>query len=114
MRAFTFRQAIDAGYEPREYNENVKEGTLIAVLDFKIWGKSNNLRCSFSTYKSGEKFSLSAYRMYRGKIYDGYLPEDLLVDFSEPGIEGNTFLLEIRRGKRGKLCWKRAEPLMEK
>ncbi len=52
MRAFTFRQAIDAGYEPREYNKDIKEGTFIPVLDFKIWGNCNNLRCFFSTYKA--------------------------------------------------------------
>jgi hypothetical protein len=47
-RAFTFRQTIGAGYEAREYNKDIKEGTFIAALDFKIWGNSNNLRCFFS------------------------------------------------------------------
>lgn len=67
MKALSFAQALSLGFQPREYGTSVPEGEFIARLDFRMWGKFVNLRCFFTHMKTGNKFSLSAYRSQSGK-----------------------------------------------
>lgn len=59
MRELSFAQALNGGFEPREYKADVPVGTITARLDFRMWGKSVNLRCFFTNMKTSERFSLS-------------------------------------------------------
>ena len=108
MRGYSFRQAIDAGCEPRSYDSPVPEGECLARLDFKMWGKQGALRCFFTELETGAKFSLPAFRFHRGQDIGQYSPRDMDVDFSEPGIEGSIYELAIGRGPRGGLAWDEA------
>lgn len=121
MKALSFAQALSLGFQPREYGTSVPEGEFIARLDFRIWGKSVNLRCFFTHMETGEKFSLSAYRSHSGKEHivrrpDGkthhaYTPEDGAFDFAEGDLGRRLFRLVMRQGARGKLLWSSAELL---
>lgn len=77
MRGYSFRQAIDAGCEPRSYDSPVPEGACLARLDFKIWGKHGALRCFFTELETGTKFSLPAFRFHQGQDIGQYSPRDL-------------------------------------
>lgn len=108
MRAYSFRQAIDAGCEPRSYDSPTPEGICLARLEFKMWGKQSVLRCFFTELETGAKFSLPAFRMYQGQDIGKYAPKDHIVDFSEPGIEGGIYKLVIGQAPRGGLTWEEA------
>lgn len=110
MRAYSFRQAIDAGLEPRSYADPVPEGVSLARLEFKMWGKHASLRCFFTDLRTGAKFTLPAFRHYQGQYIGKYSPRDLDIDFSEPGIEGNVYEIVVDRGPRGGLRWEEATP----
>lgn len=66
MSVLSFAQALNSGFEPRECATTVSAGEITARLDFRMWGKSVNLRCFFTNADTDEKFSLSAYRSHRG------------------------------------------------
>ena len=55
MRAFSFAQAISAGYDPRLYRDFVLEGGTAATLDFKIWGKSRLLEVLLHGVRHGQQ-----------------------------------------------------------
>jgi len=61
MRAFSFTQAISAVFNPRLYRDFTLEGSTAATLDFKILGKSSCLRCLFTEFVTGNKFTLVAH-----------------------------------------------------
>lgn len=109
MRAFSFIQAISAGHNPRLYRDYILEGGTAATLDFKIWGESACLRCFFTEFVTGNKFTLVAHSRCLGLKTGKYTPRDQLVDFSEPGIEGTLYHVVTARGARGGLVWDRAE-----
>lgn len=121
MKALSFAQALNLGLQPREYGASVQEGEFIARLDFRMWGKSVNLRCFFTNMETGEKFNLSAYRSHSGKEHivqrpDGkthhaYTPEDGVFDFAEGDLGGQRFRLVSRQGARGKILWSSAKLL---
>lgn len=67
MKILSFAQALSLGFQPRKYGTSVPEGEFIARLDLRMWGKSVKLRCFFTNMKTGEKFSLFAYRSHSGK-----------------------------------------------
>jgi len=111
MRAFSFAQALAAGHEPRQYRDYVLEGEAKAVLDFKMWGSSDCLRCFFTELETGNKFSLAAYARNSGEKNGRYTPRDHWIDFSWTGLEGTVFHLVTVRGKRGGIVWENAEAL---
>lgn len=121
MKTLSFAQALNLGFQPREYGAFVPEGEFIARLDFRIWGKSVNLRCFFTHLETGDKFSLSAYRSHfgkehivqkpNGKTHHAYMPEDGVFDFNEGEFDGRLFYLVTRQGVRGKILWESAEIL---
>ncbi|MDL2272859.1 hypothetical protein LJC23_07515 [Desulfovibrio sp. OttesenSCG-928-I05] len=112
MRGMSFRQALDAGFEPRDYKNPVEDGIHYVRLDFKIWGKAPILRCFFTDLRDGNKFSLPAVRYVDNLYAGGYYPkEDPLVDFSEPGIEGTIYRICLTRGPRGGQRWAEATPM---
>ena len=121
MKTLSFAQALNLGLQPREYGTFVSEGEFTALLNFRIWGKSVNLRCFFIHMETGEKFSLSAYRSHfgkehvvqrpDGKSHSAYTPEDGIFDFSVGDIDGKLFRLSMRLGARGKIIWSSAELL---
>ena len=121
MKILSFAQALSLGFQPRKYGTSVPEGEFIARLDLRMWGKSVKLRCFFTNMKTGEKFSLFAYRSHSGKEHivqrpDGkahhaYTPEDGVFDFAEDDLGGRQFRLVMRQGARGKILWSSAELL---
>lgn len=123
MGVLSFADVVKSGLEPRKYDAAVPVGELIARLDFRMWGKSVNLRCFFTNLESGEKFSLSAFRTHRGehhytlrasgKEISAYTPEDGVIDFAYGEYDGKLFRLVTRQGKRGGVLWASAEMLPE-
>ena len=123
MKALSFAQALNLDLQPREYVASVPEGVFTARLDFRIWGKSVNLRCFFTRSETGDKFTLSAFRSHFGEDHivqrpDGqtrkaYAPEDGSFDFSEGDWDGRLFRLVTRQGKRGSILWSSAELLSD-
>jgi len=123
MGVLSFAEVVKSGLEPREYDAVVPVGGITARLDFRMWGKSVNLRCFFTNLESGEKFSLSAFRTHRGEHHhtlresgkecSAYTPEDEAIDFAYGEYDGKLFRLITRRGKRGGVLWASAEMLPE-
>ena len=121
MGALSFAQALSLGFEPREYGTDVPVGEITARFDFKMWGKSVNLRCFFTNAETGKKFSLSAYRSHRsehhytrrdsGNDCSAYTPEDQSIDFASGDYDGKIFRLVTRQGTRGGVLWLSAEIL---
>lgn len=121
MKALSFTQALSLGFQPREYSTSVPEGEFVARLDFRMWGKSVNLRCFFTHMETGGKFSLAAYRSHfgkehfvqrqDGKTHNAYTPEDGSFDFNDGDLDGRRFRLLTRQGVRGKIVWSSAELL---
>ncbi|WP_038128579.1 hypothetical protein [Vibrio fluvialis] len=77
--------------------ENIK-----VKLNGKSWGKSTNLICYFTEIESGINFTLSLFRSKKdGK---SYCAPDHKVDFSETGIVGNLYCLNIQKSSRSKFA----------
>lgn len=108
MRAYSFRAALDAGLEPREYSDEVPIGTFKAHLDFKIWGESPCLRCFFSN-TDGKKISISAYRAKDNPAW--YSPKDGSLDMSAPDAAGNFYIITTGINSKGKTAWLTARKL---
>ena len=102
MRAYSFRGALDAGLEPRDYQEEPPVGIFKAHLDFKIWGNKPILRCFF-TDEAGRKFSLFAANPRDGSRR--YTPKDGLIDISAPGTDGKCYELTTGLNSKGKTTW---------
>ncbi|SMF44367.1 hypothetical protein [Desulfovibrio gilichinskyi] len=62
-------------------------GKDLAELQFKIWGEYPCLHYFFKT-QEGDKIRLASFRDENTGKYS----RDLEIDFSEPGIEFNTYL----------------------
>ena len=105
MRALTYEQAVEQGLEPRSYAYEPVIGEFEAVLDFKVWGKSVNLQCFFTVPATGERFRVSAFRDEAKR----YTPRDGVIDFSEPGIEGSLYRLQVGHNAKGNPAWLAAE-----
>lgn len=107
-RAWSYKGALDAGFEPKTYSwEDVPIGTWQARLDFKVWSNKTSsgcLGCYFTSLVDGQQYLLSAFRPYRSTSRR-YSPTDDSIDFSERGLDGQIFLLEIAKGKNGKIKW---------
>lgn len=98
-RAMTLKQATEAGWlSACSFNPPVGDWT--GRLLGKCWGKQSNLICFFENIETGIKYQLFAYKN------DGYYgPKNTGVDFSEKGIEGQEYFLEIELNSKGNPKW---------
>jgi len=101
-RARSFHQALEAGLEPRDYNNASPLGTFRAHLDFKIWCKLPALRCFF-TAEDGLKFSLYANRAKANPRW--YSPRDGSLDMSDPDATGKWYELATDLNSKGNIAW---------
>lgn len=124
-RAFSFVQAVEAGYNPSEYfvheGDDFPQGEFVATLDFKVWTKkAMGLGCYF-TLKGGHKIVLTAFRV-EPKLIDGvvsryngwYAAQDCVLDMSRPdmGRLGRRFLVEIGATATNRPKWLRCVPFV--
>lgn len=66
MNTESWNQAIQRGFNPSEYKMSpLPKDEWTARLDARIWVKSKNLICYFST-SDGQKYALSAFRARQG------------------------------------------------
>jgi len=103
----SFRKALNRGFNPREYTYGpLPQGEWLGTLDAKIWGKSLNLVCYF-TSREGSKFCLSAFRVRTGKgAGKWYTPKDGNIDVSNEAIRvGNEYKLHTGRNNRNNPAW---------
>ncbi|WP_339540127.1 hypothetical protein [Pseudomonas sp. RA_5y_Pfl1_P24] len=111
-RAWSYNGAVEAGFEPQSYSwKDLPVGVLVARLDFKIWSNKTAagcLGCYFTSLVDGRRYQLSAFRPYRSTSRR-YSPTDEGIDFSQPGLDGQTFLLEVGKSANGKIKWLSAE-----
>jgi hypothetical protein len=111
-RALSYNAAVEAGLEICSYEyENVPEGVWAARLDFKVWSNqtaAGHLRCYFTSLADDCRYLLSAFRPKQPGSRR-YSPKDDCIDFSQPGLNGQTFLLEVGRSAKGKVSWIGAE-----
>lgn len=111
-RAWSHNGAVEAGFEPQSYSwADVPTGTWVARLDFKIWSNKTAagcLGCYFTSLADGRRYQLSAFRPYRSTSRR-YSPTDDGIDFSQPGLDGQIFLLEVGKSANGKVKWLSAE-----
>ena len=84
-------------------------GKYLAELQFKIWGKYPCLHCFFKT-QNGDKIRLASFK---DKETGRYSPRDLKINFSEPGIEFNMYLLHVETNSKGRPAWLSAEKVDE-
>ncbi|KPW49891.1 MULTISPECIES: hypothetical protein [Pseudomonas syringae group] len=111
-RAMSYNAAVEAGLEPRTYEfKNVPEGVWAARLDFKVWSNKSaagHLRCYFTSHADNSRYLLSAFRPTQPGSRR-YSPKDDGIDFSQPGLNGQSFLLEVGRTAKGTVSWIGAE-----
>mgnify|MGYP003593630734 FL=1 len=79
MRAYSYWDAMDSGLEPERYVFMKEAVTVRAYLDFKIWGKKQNLQCYFTDANNGHEFILSAFSHNTKR----YTPKDKGLDFKD-------------------------------
>ncbi|MHB2250566.1 hypothetical protein ACX64O_27385 [Pseudomonas fitomaticsae] len=107
-RALSYNAAVEAGLKLSSYEyENVPEGVWAARLDFKVWSNqtaAGNLRCYFTSLADNCRYLLSAFRSKQSGSRR-YSPKDDGIDFSQPGLDGQTFLLEVGRNAKGNVSW---------
>ena len=97
-RAMGLNEARDAGFNTATLPPN---GEWTGKLVAKAWGKAVNLLCFFENLESGEIHRCIAFRTDDTR----YTPRDKGIDFSEEGIEGQTFLLNTGLNGKGKPAW---------
>lgn len=94
----SWKQAIEAGYEPNLYPYTISPGEYTAVLDFKLWAKKTmGVACYFTCPGTGEKFQLTVYRRQR----------DCMYKLNKSGIDfttcptGVAYLISITQNSKG-------------
>ncbi|WP_080398185.1 hypothetical protein [Burkholderia pseudomallei] len=111
-RAWSYNAAIEAGLDPQSYAwSDSPEGTWAGRLDFKIWSNktvTGHLVCYFTALSDGRRYRLSAFRPGGSSRYQ-YTSKDGGIDFSQPDLDGQTFLLTIGRTTKGGASWLAAE-----
>ncbi|HEJ7121842.1 hypothetical protein FHU12_4144 [Serratia marcescens] len=111
LRAFSYNGALDAGMDPGSYAwQSVPVGDWAARLDFKVWSNttsSGHLVCYFTSLDDGQRYRLSAFRPKNGSRR--YTPKDGGIDFSEAGLDGQVFLLNVGKTRNGTSAWLGAE-----
>ncbi|AZR29183.1 hypothetical protein NX80_023020 (plasmid) [Xanthomonas vasicola pv. arecae] len=111
-RAWSYNAAVEAGLDPQSYAWNdIPEGTWAARLDFKVWSNktaAGHLVCCFTSLVDGRRYRLSAFRPNQtaGRCYT---PKDGGIDFSRPGLDGQTFQVTVGRTTKGSATWLAAE-----
>lgn len=103
MRAYGFQSAKEAF----AHCQPVPVGKWSGRLVFKSWGKSVNLHCFFEHADTLELHAISAFRVRGGGRR--YTPKDGAIDFSEPGIEGGLYTLDVALNGKGNPAWLSAE-----
>lgn len=95
-RAITYRQAMELELPVKDYRyKDLPVGEVNARLDFKIWGKFNNLELFFTDLANDEKIKISVFNT------NGYRDRDGLQDFSESYLNGEKFKLNIGTTAKG-------------
>lgn len=111
-RAWSYAAAVDAGLDLQSYVwSDIPEGTWAARLDFKVWSNktaAGHLVCYFTALADGRRYRLSAFRSNQPSDRR-YTPKDGSVDFSRPGLDGQTFQVTIGRSSKGSVAWLAAE-----
>jgi len=111
-RALSYNAAIEVGLELSSYEyKNAPEGVWAARLDFKVWSNqtaAGHLRCYFTSHADNCRYLLSAFRPKQPGSRR-YSPKDDGIDFSRPGLNGQSFLLEVGRNAKGNVSWIGAE-----
>ncbi|MEB0223607.1 hypothetical protein [Pseudomonas sp. 10S4] len=111
-RAWSYNAAVEAGLEPRSYAyTDIPEGTWAARLDFKVWSNKTaggHLVCYFTSLVDDCRYRLSVFRP-RQPAGRFYTPKDGGIDFSQPGLDGQTFLVDVGRTAKGDVSWLGAE-----
>jgi hypothetical protein len=98
-RAISLAAARAAGlHEATDPPMGTWQGKLIA----KAWGRHTNVLCYFEHSETGEIHRCSAYKNWKKSIYSS---RDDVIDFSQEGIEGNSYLLETGLNKNGNVSW---------
>lgn len=103
-RAMTKSQAIESGWFS-ECDSKPPVGEWLGRLLAKCWGNSMELVCFFEDEVANKKYKLSVYRNSDGKRY---CPKDAGIDFSEKGIEGQEYFIEIGLNSKGNPTWTHA------
>ncbi|MHB1247844.1 MAG: hypothetical protein ACYCZL_00280 [Polaromonas sp.] len=99
-RAMTMKQARESGLlSESAYLPPMGEWT--GKLLAKCWGNSRNLICFFEDVATGNKYKLSVFSNEGTR----YRPKDDGIDFSEPGIEGQDYVIETALSSKGNPAW---------
>lgn len=108
-RGHTYARGIELGLQTYDW-QNVPIGTWLGRLEIKVWGETagGSLICCFTLLETGQKYRLTAYSAASNRKYT---PRDGSIDFSEPGVEGQTFRLTVAHSPKGTLQWRAAEPV---
>lgn len=107
-RAMTPKRARELGLLT-EFDYMPPMGPWTGKLIAKCWGNGLNIICFFTDVATDKKYHLSAFR-HEENIY---CPKDDGIDFSQRGMEGQTYLLETGLSSKGKPVWLSAALLDE-
>jgi hypothetical protein len=104
-RAMTMKQATESGWLSA-CSPNPPIGDWTGRLLAKCWdNKSMRLICFFEDEVANKKYQLTVYRSRDGRRY---CPKDAGIDFSEIGIEGQEYFIEIELNSKGNPTWTHA------
>lgn len=95
------------GYR-KAYRDEIEAGSYTGVLQAKAWGRAACLHCYFDIPEIGKKVRLTCWRNH-GSYDRKYMPVNCCIDFSEIGIEGGRYHIEVAIGKTGKMKFMNAQ-----
>ncbi len=107
MRAYSYRDAVDSGLEPERYVFLKEAADIRAYLDFRIWGKIQNLQCYFTDADTGNAFIVSAF----SQNTTHYTPQDKGIDFGAHDLEDGLYRIITGPNRKGRITWLSAELL---
>lgn len=93
-----------------QFNDSLENGSYEAILIAKSWNNSKSLDCYFEIPSLSKHVNLKCWRQHRA-IDRKYKPVNSEIDFSEAGIEGRRYIIEIEIGKTGWMRFMNAEEL---
>lgn len=109
-RAITYKQAMEVGLPVKDYEyKGLPLGAIKVQLDFKMWGKFDNLELFFTELDTGKKFKISVYRDKNDN--NRFTDRAGAIDFSESYINGDLFSFEIATTAKGNFSLKSAKRL---
>ncbi len=94
-RAMSIKQAKENGLNAKKYIFKDLPSEFTGVLEFKVWGKSSNLRLFFKT-EEGKRYVISAF-------FPAYAPKNMPeFDLSKTDIQpGMNFQIKTEVNKNG-------------